>query len=102
MQYSVYFYFKLSSVNKKLKISIILFLSFFTAYSQTQSMTSCNLVVYKVGDSATSLTSNAAQTVKLDEINPVNGAISQTLTTQFTGSSLLTQSGRATRANDER
>ena len=40
MQYSVYFYFKLSSVNKKLKISIILFLSFFTAYSQTQSMSS--------------------------------------------------------------
>ena len=40
MQYSVYFYFKLSSVNKRLKTSIILFLSFFTAYSQTQSMSS--------------------------------------------------------------
>ena len=40
MQYSVYFYFKLSSVNKRLKISIILFLSFFTAYSQTQTMSS--------------------------------------------------------------
>lgn len=40
MQYSVNFYFKLSSVNKRLKISIILFLSFFTAYSQTQPMSS--------------------------------------------------------------
>ena len=37
-QYSVNFYFKLSSVNKRLKISIILFLSFFAAYSQTQAM----------------------------------------------------------------
>ena len=65
-------------------------------------MTSCNLVVYKVGNGTTSLLTGTAQTVNLDEINPVNGAISQTLTTQFTGSSLLTQSGRATRANDER
>ena len=40
MQYSVNFYFNLPSVNKKLKISIILFLSFFAAYSQTQPMTS--------------------------------------------------------------
>ena len=102
MQYSVNFYFKLSSVNKRLKISIILFLSFFAAYSHTQPMSSCNLVVYKVGNGATSLTSNAAQTVKLDEINPINGAIAQTLTTQFTGSSWLTQSGSAPRPNDER
>ena len=100
MQYSVNFYFKLSSVNKRLKISIILFLSFFSAYSQTQPMTSCNLVVYKVGNGTTLL--GSAFPVSIDEINPVNGAISQTLTTQFTGSSLLTQSGRATRANDER
>ena len=101
MQYSVNFYFKLSSVNKRLKISIILFLSFFSAYSQTQPMTSCNLVVYKVGDGTTSL-SNSAFPVSIDEINPINGNISQTLTTQFTGSNLLTQSGRATRPYDER
>jgi len=101
MQYSVNFYFKLSSVNKRLKISIILFLSFFAAYSQTQPMTSCNLVVYKVGNGTTSL-SGSAFPVSIDEINPINGNISQTLTTQFTGSSLLTQSGSAPRPNDER
>jgi hypothetical protein len=84
-----------------LKISIILFLSFFTAYSQTQPMSSCNLVVYKVGNGATSL-SGSAFPVSIDEINPINGNISQTLTTQFTGSSLLTQSGSAPRPNDER
>ena len=100
MQYSVNFYFKLSSVNKRLKISIILFLSFFAAYSQTQPMTSCNLVVYKVGNGTT--LSGIAFPVSIDEINPINGNISQTLTTQFTGSNLLTQSGRATRPYDER
>ncbi|NBS91681.1 hypothetical protein EBS67_17075, partial [bacterium] len=93
------FYFKLSSVNKRLKISIILFLSFFAAYSQTQPMTSCNLVVYKVGNGINSISGSGAGIafpVSIDEINPINGAISQTLTTQFTGSSLLTQSGNST------
>ena len=58
------------------------------------NFSSCNLVVYKVGDGTTSL-SNSAFPVSIDEINPINGAVSQTLTTQFTGSNLLTQSGSA-------
>jgi hypothetical protein len=58
-------------------------------------MSSCNLVVYKVGNGINSLLGSAFP-VSIDEINPINGAISQTLTTQFTGSSLLTQSGTGT------
>jgi len=53
-----------------------------------------NLVIERIGDGATALGSTAAAVAVL-EVNP-SGTVVQTLTSQFTGDNLLTDSGTAT------
>jgi hypothetical protein len=59
----------------------------------TLPFSSCNLLVYRVGNSSTTL-DNAANQVSLMEVSSA-GALVQTVN-NFTGSNLLTQSGSAT------
>ena len=54
--------------------------------------TACNLVVYKVGDGSSTLSSNAAFPVSVQEIS-TTGAVVQTISNLFVGANLLTQGG---------
>lgn len=56
--------------------------------------TACNLVVYKIGDGSTTL-SSAAMPVSIEEVSPA-GAVVQNVTSLFIGSNLLTQGGTST------
>jgi hypothetical protein len=61
----------------------------------TLPFSSCNLLVYRVGDGSLTLNTSAVP-ISVLEVNPINGTIVQTLTTPFLASNLLTQSGSAT------
>lgn len=54
----------------------------------------CNLVVYKIGDGSTTL-SSAAMPISIEEVSPA-GAVVQNVTSLFIGSNLLTQGGTST------
>ena len=70
-------------------------ITYVTGNITVSGFTKGNLVVNRLGDGSTGL-SGTATSISLLEINPSTNAIANTITSVFTGSNLLTDSGSAT------
>jgi hypothetical protein len=80
---------------KKTLLTLIGLAAFSLAGGYAAAFTPGNIIVGRLGDGNTTLTSSATS-ISLLEFSPFGGAASQTLSTQFAGENLQTDSGSAT------
>ena len=80
---------------KKILVTLIGLAAFSLAGGHAASFTPGNIIVGRIGDGSTTLSSNATS-ISLLEFSPSGGAPSQTLSTQFAAENLQTDSGSAT------